>query len=261
MKKSLLTILIIFALSIGSIALAQSNHQKFTIPANAVKVDEDVYSLGKAVVDGVEVEGYIFVHKKDAAAKNGAAQNKASTCYAYFASGAKWKVVEPWIVNPTNAAGLNSTLVLGKLATDIGTWEIAAGRDILGTGNATSATLSADSTAPDGLNEVYFAGIDSPGTIAVTTVWGIFSGPAVNRRLVEWDQVYDDIDFGWSFSGEAGKMDFENIATHELGHAIGMGHPSDSCTEETMYRFASSGETKKRTLNVGDINGIRGLYK
>ena len=56
-------------------------------------------------------------------------------------------------------------------------------------------------------------------------------------------------------------MDFENIATHELGHAMGMAHPADSCTEETMYRFASSGETKKRTLNAGDIAGIKGLYK
>ncbi len=52
-------------------------------------------------------------------------------------------------------------------------------------------------------------------------------------------------------------MDFQNIVTHESG----MGHPSDDCTEETMYRFASLGETKKRTLNAGDIAGIKKLYK
>jgi len=55
-------------------------------------------------------------------------------------------------------------------------------------------------------------------------------------------------------------MDFENIATHELGHAAGMGHPSDSCTEETMYRFADFGEIKKQTLEAGDIAGIKALY-
>ena len=261
MKKLLFAGFILFVLSVSSIALAQPSHAKFKIPANAVKVDDDTYSLGKVVVDGVEVEGYMFIHKKDAAARPGSAASKGSTCYAYFASGAKWKSVEPWMVNPANVAGLNSSLVLGKLTADIGTWEVAAGKDILGTGTATSATLVADTTSPDGVNEVYFAGIDSPGTIAVTTVWGIFSGPTFNRRIVEWDQVYDDIDFGWSFIGEAGKMDFDNIATHELGHAMGMAHPSDSCTEETMYRFASNGETKKRTLNAGDISGIKGLYK
>ena len=55
-------------------------------------------------------------------------------------------------------------------------------------------------------------------------------------------------------------MDFENIAQHELGHSIGMGHPSDSCTEETMYRFAETGETKKQTLEAGDIAGVNDLY-
>ena len=55
-------------------------------------------------------------------------------------------------------------------------------------------------------------------------------------------------------------MDFENIATHELGHTVGMGHPSDYCTEETMFRFASAGETKKQTLEAGDIAGISKLY-
>lgn len=78
---------------------------------------------------------------------------------------------------------------------------------------------------------------------------------------MEWDQVYDDVDFDWSDNGEAGKMDFEEIATHELGHAVGLGHPEDSCTEETMYRYASLGETKKRDLNTGDIAGIATLYK
>ncbi|MFN2432064.1 MAG: matrixin family metalloprotease [Gemmatimonadota bacterium] len=50
------------------------------------------------------------------------------------------------------------------------------------------------------------------------------------------------------------------MVVHELGHAMGMGHPSDSCTEETMYRFATEGETKKRDLFTGDIAKINDLY-
>ncbi|MEK6868829.1 MAG: matrixin family metalloprotease, partial [Nanoarchaeota archaeon] len=61
-------------------------------------------------------------------------------------------------------------------------------------------------------------------------------------------------------TGEAGKMDFENIATHELGHSVGMGHPDSTCTEETMYAYADYGETKKRDLNTGDTAGINSLY-
>lgn len=32
------------------------------------------------------------------------------------------------------------------------------------------------------------------------------------------------------------------------------------CSKETMYGYASEGETKKRTLNSGDIQGINNLY-
>ena len=181
-------------------------------------------------------------------------------CFAFLAKGAKWKSVEPWIVNPANREGLSDTFIRDNLAFNIDKWEDASSTNILGDGTITTAPLVADTSSPDGKNEVYFADIDSPGAIAVTIVWGIFSGPPGQRKLIEWDQVYDDIDFDWSDSGASGKMDFENIVTHEIGHSIGMGHPDDTCTEETMYRFADFGETKKRDLNAGDIAGISELY-
>ena len=55
-------------------------------------------------------------------------------------------------------------------------------------------------------------------------------------------------------------MDYWNIFTHEVGHAAGLGHPDLTCGEETMHRYSHEGETKKRTLNDGDIAGIRTLY-
>lgn len=55
-------------------------------------------------------------------------------------------------------------------------------------------------------------------------------------------------------------MDFLNIDTHELGHAIGLGHPGETCTEKTMFAYADYAEIKKRDLNAGDIAGIRKLH-
>jgi predicted Zn-dependent protease len=55
-------------------------------------------------------------------------------------------------------------------------------------------------------------------------------------------------------------MDLQNIATHEFGHAAGLGHPDSTCTGETMYASASFDETQKRTLEAGDIAGINDLY-
>ncbi|MBA7643606.1 hypothetical protein ES703_51337 [subsurface metagenome] len=56
-------------------------------------------------------------------------------------------------------------------------------------------------------------------------------------------------------------MDLQNIATHELGHSVGLGDLYDDvASEETMYGLSEYGETKKRTLYLGDIAGIQKLY-
>jgi hypothetical protein len=203
----------------------------------------------------------IIDYKKTNAKPVGVGGDKGGTtsCYSFLASGAKWNTKEPWIINPTNNKGLDQTFVFSNTAANIQKWENAGAGDIFGAGTTTTSTLIADEISPDGINEVYFGTIDDPNTIAVTIVWGIFSGPVKQRYLSEWDQVFDSDTFGWSSSGEIGKMDFENISTHEIGHAFGMGH-SSGCTEETMYAYASNGETKKRDLNSGDIAGISALY-
>jgi hypothetical protein len=248
------TSLFLAALLLVSFASAQ----RFTLPENAREVAPGVYSLGQSIHNGKVVDGIAFVdYAYDA--KSARVGAKPSSCYAFLARGAKWKSVEPWILNPTNNQSLSASFLQQNVADDIAKWESASGKDILGTGTV-DASLVADTGVMDGKNTIGFGHISSQGAIAVTTVWGTFSGPASVRELVEWDQVYDTEDYAWSTSGEAGKMDFENIATHELGHAVGMGHPSGGCTEETMYAYASFGETKKRTLNTGDMAGIFALY-
>lgn len=227
-----------------------------------------VISLGTAVdpASGKVVEGYAIIHYAKPAGSNG---KKSTTCYAFLSSGAKWKTVEPWVVNPSNARGLDETFVSSNLTMDIAKWEDAADGmvgnsasvNILGDGAVTTSVLVADTVSPDGANEVYFADVSTSGAIAVTIVWGIFGGPPFARELVEWDQIYDDIDYDWSPTGEAGKMDFENIATHELGHSVGLADLyNSSCNLETMYGYADYGETIKRDLNTGDIAGVNKLY-
>lgn len=230
-----------------------------------------VISLGSGLdpASGKVVEGIAIIDYRKVAAKPGNVQaGKSSQCFSFLSKGAKWKTVENWLVNGANSKGLDGDFVFANLGSDIAKWEDAtdgtvgnsAGVDVFGSGSKTGDVLVADTASPDGTNEAYFADISTSGAIAVTIVWGIFGGPISQRQLVEWDQVYDDIDFDWSATGEAGKMDFENIATHEVGHSAGMGHPSDSCTEETMYRYADFGETKKRDLAGGDIQGVNQLY-
>lgn len=65
----------------------------------------------------------------------------------------------------------------------------------------------------------------------------------------------------WSLSGESGKFDVQNTATHEMGHwggLLDLYSPADS--DKTMYGYIDPGETKKRILHWDDIVGIRAVY-
>ena len=261
----------VFAVDRSNATLSTSGTERtLVLPASADQAP--VIALGSEPdpEPGAVVEGYAIIHyKKPNSHKPQHSGGGGTTCYGYFASGAKWKTVEPWVVNPVNNGGLAGDFVSANLGADIAKWEDAtdgtignaAGVDVLGEGSSTVDTLVADQSSPDGVNEVYFADVSSPGAIAVTIVWGVFSGPPFGRYLVEWDQIYDDVDYDWSSAGEAGKMDFENIATHELGHSVGMSDLyTTSCSEETMYGYGANGEIKKRDLNAGDIAGVNKLY-
>lgn len=230
-----------------------------TIPSHAIEVAPGVFSLGTAAdVDGKIVEGFLFVdYKKENAKPPWAGNGKnggGEKCFAFLAKGARWNVTEEYITG----VGVDAALT----ETSLSAWDTEVSFEIFGPKSATGTTDGADNDSPDGKNEVEFQNLGESNTIAYTIVWGVFAGPPSGRKLVEWDAVFNSsYAFGDADVSGDSVMDFENIAVHEFGHAAGLGHPDDSCTEETMYRYAGYGETKKRDLNAGDIEGINELYK
>jgi hypothetical protein len=70
-----------------------------------------------------------------------------------------------------------------------------------------------------------------------------------------------DMDEPWATDGNAASVDLQVVATHEMGHVVGIDHtnaPATSCL--TMYKFSSLGETQKRSLGLGDKLGMNALY-
>ena len=240
----------------------------FVVPEHAVEIAPGIYSLGTAIHDGKEVQGILAFHHRTGhdggPPGNNGDDDTTNTCFASFTKGATWRATESWILDPTNNAGLTEDFLKSELANNMATWEDPDSDDIQDFdifGDVTDGVVDGvDTISPDGKNEVYFADISTSGVIALTITWYETRGPPQNRDIVEWDQIYDDADFDWSSAGEAGKMDFANIATHELGHALGLSHPNETCTLETMYAFAEDGETIKRDLHDGDIAGVNDMY-
>ncbi len=228
-----------------------------TMPPSVVAVPPAEFDLAARLAGPPDLSGLlpqlerrVFIHYRRGFAKpNGRGKpggGGGSKCFSLLAKGAKWKTVEPYRTT---------------FAVPVGTWEF--GNDIFG--EEEDGTIPEFTGDLDEINTAQFGPYPNPNAIAVTVVWGVFAGPPSQRRLVEWDLLmnssftFGDADDEDGFD-PATMMDTENIAAHELGHAAGLGHPPDTCTEETMYAFASLNETKKRTLADGDRAGILELY-
>ena len=119
---------------------------------------------------------------------------------------------------------------------------------------------------PTGENEVGFAEIrGQPGTVAVTVVWGVFSGDERFREISEFKMIFDQKHFRFGNSSEsptAPIIDLPATATHEWGHALGLDDIYDAhCTSVTMFGTSSVGETNKRSLETDDKLGVSSLYE
>lgn len=223
-----------------------------------------VIALGTAVDHGRLVEGFAIVHGRPGGVKPNRPPN-GDALYAFISKGARWRTTEDYVVNPANGDGVSRTLIAGAMQDGVATWEAQVTADILGNGTLTNDSLQSDWASPDGVNEVYFSEAElGPDTVAVTIIWGVFYGPPSTRELVEWDMVFNDaLPESWGVAtADPADWDVLNIATHELGHSAGLDDLySTSAVEQTMYGYASPGEVKKRTLESGDIAGIKALYQ
>ncbi|MBI2329951.1 hypothetical protein HYU94_01005, partial [Candidatus Daviesbacteria bacterium] len=253
MVYKLLSWFVVFVLLIVlSGAVYAAPKKTFSIPPHAKKISPTLYDLGQKNINGRLAQGYAFIHLKDpsdksAFAKGQGGRKTATSCYGFLAKDARWKVNEPYILEATNSSGLSPDYIASASAVSMLTWDNQVSFGLFGS-RIDGVVDGADTTAPDGKNEIYFASISDPGTIAVTIIWGYFSGPTFARELLEYDMVFDDADFRWGDAAtDPTVMDFQNIATHELGHAAGMADLyTSSCTQETMYGYATEGETSKR---------------
>jgi hypothetical protein len=87
-----------------------------------------------------------------------------------------------------------------------------------------------------------------------TSTGTIVHAVIVFDRAERWDALSS-----LSCNGRSGSpFDIQNMAVHEIGHAIGLDHVSDILL--SMYPTAAPGETLKRSLGIGDQRGINRLY-
>jgi hypothetical protein len=109
----------------------------------------------------------------------------------------------------------------------------------------------------DGKNSISFGNYPTANVIAVTVTWY----KPTTKEAVESDILFDT-DFTWgNATVNSGVMDLQNIATHEIGHTLGLSDLyTSSCSAVTMYGYSGYGETYKRTIEIPDITGLQKIY-
>lgn len=180
-----------------------------------------------------------------------------------------WRAPVRYFVSEGNASSVTAGDLRGAVARATATWQ-----------NVQSATVRFE-----------FQGMTTaqPGMVDGRTTLGFLDRPELDRVLgatsflidttngaiVEAD-VFFNSRFTWSVApqGEAGRVDLETVALHELGHLLGLSHSALAETELTgsggrrviasgsiMFPIAmSAGTIADRVLEADDIAGISDLY-
>jgi hypothetical protein len=75
--------------------------------------------------------------------------------------------------------------------------------------------------------------------------------------IVDADTHYNP-GYKWSTTGAYDAIDVQSVATHEIGHQLGLDHTS--VTEATMFYATGQGDTHQRSLDSDDITGLCAIY-
>ncbi len=112
----------------------------------------------------------------------------------------------------------------------------------------------------DALHELFFDETNSSGyfpggtgIVALTPVW--FAG---DGHITDADVLFNGSSFTFTTSGQAGAYDVQDVATHELGHLLGLDH--SGWAGATMYPYVDPTVILHRSLSRDELLGMRDAY-
>lgn len=192
-----------------------------------------------------------------------------------------------YYINTTGVPSGLATQFVARIVAALDSWNTAYNDcDIAGSSSlafdylgSTTATNGYTTYASDGINSINLTSDQGSCSSATTTcsragfAWRWYSGTGSSTVMTEWDitlNAYGNWYMGTGAAGIAGdQIDLQSIVTHEGGHVIGLLHVAGSdcaggATQQaaqvhyylTMYGCGYYGESFRRTLGWGDVEGL-----
>lgn len=158
-------------------------------------------------------------------------------------------------INSAGSDDVPFSSVESALAASFQTWEdIPTSSVAFARGPATTST----STASDGQFQIFWLenstttvdGVSLAGILALSRITNYTSGLRTGE-IIDASLVFNGNQYKWSVTGAAGSADIQDIATHEIGHIIGLGH--SPIGGATMFPRSLIGSRLNRTLSEDDL--------
>ncbi len=243
---------VILMAAVALFLMAQAAVASMLIPLNERAAPAPAPERSPAIADGWSLERIDFIHY--AKPSNPGNSKPAGSCYKLI--GYKWKTLPvSYVINPANPQGLTADFIASKLSLSAETWDGATSSELFN--DSYTLDSSAAYGTQDFRNSIAFGDYADNNVIAVTSIW--YTRKA--KQIVEFDMLFNTR-FSWGDAVlDPSKMDLQNIAAHEMGHAAGLDDIySTSCSAVTEYGYSDYGETQKRTLEPPDITGLQAMY-
>ena len=171
---------------------------------------------------------------------------------AYVLNGPKWATrTVNYYINPANG-DMSQQAAISALQAAAANWSEQSTANIR---LVYAGTTSGTSLKNNGKNEMFFRNTSNGSMAGATYYWWGADG-----KLLDADTVYYDGGFKFfpGSSGCTGGEYLEDIATHEFGHVLGLGH--SLLPDATMYPSLYSCSQIWRSLSADDITAIQKAY-